>query len=358
MPRLNIEYQGWRVTDFRGYAHATQGSQGKKRRIKITPAVPASASVQEKKRALIAWVVRRQADELRENLTIGSIFELYVEAKRRDQKRSWRDAKSRWNALEPFFGGMCPYDLTSHMCRDYTEIRQAEGKANDTIWSELTEINSALSWAFKEQILSRQISVWRCARSKERERYLTPQEFMKLLSEVDHENAPHIETLLLLGLLTPARREAILELTWNRVDFANRMIHFNAKDMDQRDPLNKGRKKGRTSLPMGDYLHGHLRAQRDISESLYVISYEGQMIKDPKRALNSLKKRAGVLDWTLHDLRRTAATWATEMGVEVKDVRDLLAHSKNSVVTEKHYIHAGQEHLRPVVAMIEGQIAS
>lgn len=85
---------------------------------------------------------------------------------------------------------------------------------------------------------------------------LTPEEAGALL-----RHAPDIETrcFIAIALTTGARREAISELTWDRVDLEAQTFDFNA-------PHTRGdRRQGRAHLPIAQVLADFLKAYRDFA---------------------------------------------------------------------------------------------
>ncbi len=93
--------------------------------------------------------------------------------------------------------------------------------------------------------------IWIPAPSKPRDTFLTKDDLQKLLRHIE---APHIRLFVILGVTTSARMSAILDLTWDRVDFKGKTIDF----------IPPGRiktNKGRNIVPM------NTRAQKALQEA-------------------------------------------------------------------------------------------
>jgi len=68
-------------------------------------------------------------------------------------------------------------------------------------------------------------------------------------------------------LSTTARATALLELTWDRVDFNRRQIHL-------RNPDDIGRRKGRTVVPINNSLNEALYEAYQAAQSDYVLEWQ------------------------------------------------------------------------------------
>jgi integrase len=143
-----------------------------------------------------------------------------------------------------------------------------------------------------------------------------------------------------LALDTAARKEAIHELTWDRVDLERGLIDF-------RRPGQVQTNKRRVPVPVSDRLgpvlaRAHAEWVRDGKPDPYVI---GQ--GDVRTAFETW--RAGTpYEWaTAHVLRHTWATLAARAGVPIWQIAGVLGDDPRTV--EKNYLHHCPEHLRDAV---------
>ena len=79
---------------------------------------------------------------------------------------------------------------------------------------------------------------------------------------------------------------------------------------------------------------------------------KGRRIKGCRKAFNSACRRAGIKDFTFHDLRHTCASWLVEEGVHLLSVRDVLGHSTTEM-TER-YAHMDSQRIHDAVAVLDG----
>ncbi|MBO9451923.1 tyrosine-type recombinase/integrase [Tropicibacter sp. R16_0] len=80
-----------------------------------------------------------------------------------------------------------------------------------------------MNWAEKTGLIDRAPYIERPSKPAPKERYLTRQEITQLLAV---ECAPHTKLAIRLMLSTAARVTAVLELTWDRVDFERGQINL------------------------------------------------------------------------------------------------------------------------------------
>lgn len=137
-----------------------------------------------------------------------------------------------------------------------------------------------------------------------------------------------------LGLATGARHEAILSLTWDRVDLETGYIDFNV-------PGRVVTKKRRPHAPTDDRTLRLLKSACRVREGEYVIMHRGGPLKSVKRAFAEACERAELDGVTPHTMKHTYITWLLRAGVSVWDVSNLTATSAETV--QKVYGHHAKD---------------
>lgn len=174
----------------------------------------------------------------------------------------------------------------------------------------------------------------------QRDRHLIKAEFPKLL---DNSGMPHLRLFVILALSTAGRKSAVLQLTWDRVDFERNQIKLAVAGEKNR--------KGRALVPMTDRLRTELLLPREAAMSPYVIEYAGRAVLNMKEGFAAALERAGLVDVTPHDLRHSAAVWMAESGVSMDEIAQFLDHSDPGI-TYSVYARFSPEYLRKAASAL------
>ncbi len=239
-----------------------------------------------------------------------------------------------WKALKPFWQNVDLKLIDERMCRNYRASRSA---GDATARYELMQISTALGWAVKNgPRLAGRPPVWLPLAPERKTRHLDQQEFAKFFAAV---RADHARLYVMLGLHIMARPSAILELTWDRVDFMRRLIDFTP-------PGHVRTAKRRTIIPISDALLPHLQRGFEARTCQFVIEHGGDRILCIKKAFQAANVRSTVYA-TPYTLRHTGAVWAAEGGVSMPELAQFMGHDDDRT-TQKHYARFSPDHLASV----------
>ncbi len=247
-----------------------------------------------------------------------------------------------WKAIGPHFGRRDGEDITKAECVAYTQMRRKDGKSDGTIHTELGHLRTVLVWAQKRRLISHAPEIDRPQKPAPKDRHLTKVEAQKVLAAA---SLPHVKLCIHLMLATAARISAILELTWDRVDFKRRLIHLI-------DPEQRHNRKGRATVPINDTLMVALQDARRGAMSDYVVEWGGERVKSVKKSIATAAKLAGVDDVSPHVFRHTAAVWMAEAGIPMMEIAQYLGHSTPSI-TYRVYARYSPNHLRNAASALE-----
>ena len=283
---------------------------------------------------------QRQAADLERALAagVGDIVGDIVAAYLKDTKAITKTYMEwMWGVLAPHCSGLRVDQIDRNWCRDYAIKR---GKAPATIRKEIGLLSAAFSWAGKTGHV-----IELPGAPPPRDRHLTKTEFYMLVDAAAPH--PHLQVFLHLALATGARKEAILQLTWDQVHWDRGTIWLGSKPGG----------KARAVVPMTESLRKVLRATQQAQEAAgftcrQVVQYAGEPLKDIKKAFATAVKRAGLKDVTPHDLRHTAAVWMAEADIPMTQIAQFLGHS-SSAVTEKFYARFSPSFLRNAARALE-----
>lgn len=268
--------------------------------------------------------------------TVADAVESYLTEKR-GRARSHGSMLTAWRALKPTFGHLRPDQIGRNLCRAYAVQRRAAGVADGTIIKDLGVLRAALRWAGKASAAVFDLP----PAPPPRETYLTREDFDRLLAAC---TAPHIRLFAILALSTAGRASAILELTWDRVDFERGVIRLSRGE---------DRRKGRATVPMTERARTALVGAAKARETEYAVEWGGKRVKSVKRAFATACRNAGLPDdVTPHILRHSAAVWMAEAGVSMDEIAQYLGHS-SSRVTYAVYARYSPDHLRKAAKALE-----
>lgn len=264
---------------------------------------------------------------------IADLWPRYVKDRIQDGARGDR-FKAHWTALEPHFGHRLGKAVNRDDCRSYALIRREMGYAASTVRTDLELLRACLRWRYQDEAPP----IWIPPASKARDHWLTKEEARAL---VDAAETPHIKLFVILGLTTGARAGAILDLTWDRIDFAHGTIDFRPSGRHQTN-------KRRTVVPMNGISRPALEEAYRARLSDHVIEYAGKPVQSVKKAAQRLSERTGIV-FSPHVLRHTCAVWMAQDNVPMQKIAQCLGHTSTRV-TEQVYARYSPSYMRDASA--------
>jgi integrase len=272
---------------------------------------------------------------------IGALFTDYQDRLNRDAARPDR-AATAWKALAPHFAHCRPAQVTELSCRAYAAGRTQAGVRPATIAKELEILRAALRHAARKKLTDQKAEFWFPPVPERPHRHLTREEASRLEAAC---KSPHVKLFIILALTTAGRREALLSLTWDRVDFANRRIDLAA-------PGASSRRKNRATVPMNPRAEAALREAQACAASTHVIEYAGARIRSIRTAFREAVLAAGVAPCTPHTLRHTAAVWMAQQRVPMSEIARYLGHT-DSRITERTYARYSPDYLQGAAGALD-----
>ena len=281
-------------------------------------------------------------------------------------------------------GRLCPYfkskkikliDLRPRDIQDFINYLYKQKLKGSTIAHYTSNMNTALKEAVIAEIIPS--NPMDRIESVKKEVYIpefyTDNELLDLIEVIKTQD---LELPLTLGILYGLRREEILGLTWNAIDFNNKSItirktvgrgkydgvtQFLIKDI----PKNKSSYR---TLPMFDFITDLLKKYKEkyklnekIFGNTYITDYKdficlmdnGELVKPDyvDRTFSRILKENGFRHIRLHDLRHSCATLLLRNGVPLPEIQKWLGHS--NIITTQRYSHLDQNDKSIPANMIE-----
>ena len=155
-------------------------------------------------------------------------------------------------------------------------------------------------------------------RGAARDRYLDRSEVARLLRAARKSDKArlHLPLYILLGVYCGTRRNALTALQWQPNTAGGWTTWTGVIDFQGGE---RRTKQKRSLVPIPRRLRVFLELARKRTRQ-YVVEYNGQPIVDPKRALATAGRVAGLGHVHSHLLRHTAVTWLVQDGVPLWEV--------------------------------------
>ena len=281
-------------------------------------------------------------------------------------------------------GRLCPYfkskkikliDLRPKDIQNFINYLYKQRLKGSTIAHYTSNMNTALKEAVIAEIIPS--NPMDRIESVKKEVYIpefyTDDELIELIEVIKTQK---LELPLTLGIIYGLRREEILGLTWNAIDFKNKSItirktvgrgkydgvtQFLIKDI----PKNKSSYR---TLPMFDFITNLLNKYKEkyklnekIFGNTYITDYKdficlmdnGELVKPDyvDRTFSRILKENGFRHIRLHDLRHSCATLLLRNGVPLPEIQKWLGHS--NIITTQRYSHLDQNDKSIPANMIE-----
>ena len=322
----------YRLTRLRGVLAITfTGPDGQRRRISTGESDAVAAT-----RFMDRWIREAQRPK---DATINMVLDNYMT--HLEGKASADVAKHQAKPLRVAFGNLMPMQVSKAKVATYVSGRESAGKSAATIRSEVVLLSSAINRAIKDAIIAERPHIETPRNSPPRDLFMERDDFERFLAEC---KGHHVRLFALIAIATGARASAILELTWDRVDFA-------AGTIDLRVPKVRAM-KGRAIVPMTNAARAALSQSRDMAVSDYVIEHGGKPVKRITKGIAAAAARSGLPWVTPHVFRHSAAVWMMRETGDIEQVAEYLGH-ENSDVTRRVYAKYGPQWLRKASSALE-----
>ena len=257
--------------------------------------------------------------------------------------------KKLWKPLHKLpLGGIGRQVVASHL----RVIAKENGPA--TANRARSTLSSMFAWAIGEGLCeSNPIIGTNVQDEKPRARVLTDAELAAIWKAAPDDNYGRIVKLL---MLTGQRRDEVGALRWSEIDLAEKLIKLSdartKNGIEHQIPLSGEA----IAILQGCIRHGDL---------LFGLGPNGFAAWSRKKL--ELDRACGVKGWTIHDLRRTAATRMADLGIQPHVIEAVLNHvsghkagvagiyNRSTYATEKRAaLDTWGNHIRVIIAQSEG----
>ena len=181
-----------------------------------------------------------------------------------------------------------------------------------------------------------------------RERYLTTEEVQRLFDELDTNRNVQVGQVIRLLLYTGARKREVLDAKWEEIDFSRQLLTV---------PPGRSKSKKPRHIPLSDAaieLLQSLPRQDDIPW----VFFNPKTKKPPVSifyAWDSIRKKVGLGEVRLHDLRHSYASFLVNAGRSLYEVQKLLGHHDPKVTMR--YAHLSPQAMLEAANVVGNVVA-
>ena len=308
--------------------------------------------------------VRKRADELRGQIALGQdpceeravlravptlatfVKERYLPFAK-GYKRSWHTDESMLrNHILPLFGHRHLDEIKKEDIVAMHHGRRAgggaPGSANRLLILMRYLFNLALRWELSGLSKNPTAGVPLFEENNKFERYLTKEEAQRLYEVVSHSENRMLKFIVPMLILTGARKREVLDARWQDFDLDMRIWRI---------PTSKSGKARHVPLSNGALqVLAEVRVEqatwpKSALDSTWVFANPdtGKPFVSIFCAWNTSRKRAGLPEVRMHDLRHSFASFLINNGRSLYEVQKILGHTQ--VRTTQRYAHLAQETL-------------
>ena len=296
-----------------------------------------TADLQEAQQLLTEWFIANVRPQKAEpaSLPLADVLLAHWErhAKKQRSSPTQKMALAYWNE---HFGASSVAEATTRASRDgFVAFLEAKGMKPSAVARVISVGKAALRAAWEHGEIS-SLPAFKNVEEGDKQprgRPLTVEEVRALL-----QNATgYMRTYIVLLAGTGARPEALLQLTWDRIDLKSGIITLNPSGRAQ---TKKRRPTIRVCEALRRYLE-RLKGETKPNETDAVVSGDGEALASVKTAWRTLRKNAGFgKDVQPTSFRHTVARWLRANSVPPWEVAAFLGHRMPGYNITEVYAHA------------------
>jgi len=281
-----------------------------------------------------------QLRNLKAEITLGELFEQFLELHAKVHKRTWRYDESMFKLYFSHWSARSISTITRrevHTLHGQMGKDNGEHQANRAFALLSTIYEKGREWGYTGEnpcFKLKKFSV------QSRERFLQESELPSFFKAVMAEPTEIQRDFIFLLLFTGARKSNVLGMAWEDINFDLRVWNIPAKQSKNATAY---------TVPLvNPALEILLRRQKENTASPWVFpsqSKSGHLV-EPKKAWNRVKNISELEDVRMHDLRRTIGSWMAITGASLLTIAYALGHKISSLSVTAVYARASVEPIR------------
>ena len=264
-------------------------------------------------------------------------------------KRSWGTDDSLYrNHIKEVFGDIKMNQITKGKVREFLHSKVGSGSAKGTVNRMLVllrySFNLAIDWETPSVTDNPAKGVKPFQENNKIERYVTQEESFALKQALETSENPMLKYIIAFLLLTGARKQEALKARWEDIDLTANVWRI---------PLFKSGKVRHITLSDTAVIFLTLVQGHNVTLLGQAYLTSPYVFPNPKTlkpfctifySWDTARKKAGLAEVRIHDLRHTFASTLVNNGVSLYEVQKLLGHAH--IRTTERYAHLKQERLQ------------
>lgn len=287
--------------------------------------------------------------EQRQAPTLAEFAERYLADHARPKKKALSveaDERNLKNHVLPALGRKKLPDITrADIARFHHGMHDKPGAANRCLMLLSKIFNLAELWGLRPDNTNPCRHIEKFAEKKIK-RFLSRAEYARLGAVLAETNIkqPSVTAAILLLIYTGCRRDEILTLRWEHVDFDHKSLNL------------PDSKTGQKSVHLNEAALDVLRAIQPVEGNPWVIvgNIKGRHLVNIEKPWRAIRERAGLADVRLHDLRHSFASVGAATGIGLPILGALMGHKE--ATTTQRYAHLAADPLRAANELIGQEI--
>ncbi len=262
----------------------------------------------------------RERAAIRDEMTLGELFENYLENHARRHKRTWRADVAMFRL---YFDGLRLRKISSITKSELVALHVRLGKRGHYAANRAMELMSSMfsrakEWGWTGENPASGIKAFR---ERRRQRFLDADELPAFFESLAKERNGTVRDFILSSLLTGARQSNVASMSWPEIRWGRGIWEIPAEKSKSGEAMDV-----MLTPPMLELLE---RRKADPgAHAMWVFPGVGKTghLVELKSAWARILKRAGITDCRLHDLRRTLGSWQALQGASLVVIGASLGH--------------------------------
>lgn len=271
---------------------------------------------------------------------IHEIYMPHAIATRRSAEQDWGLFR---NHIFPVFGKIGLDEITRADIARFIQEKKQSGLMASTCNRILAKIKASFSYAEEIELIKIDQNPTRLVKPfsepPHHDRFLSRDEAQRLLIQVSASGSPMLKYIIPFLLLTGARKGEAINAEWPHVNMDTRtwVVPVSKNGRPRFITLSNGAIK--ILIAVRDFTRERLGNNKYIFPNIAT----GKPYKQIFHPWDIARRRAGLSDVRIHDLRHSFASVLVNQGMTLYDVKELLGHS--NITTTQRYAHLSKDRL-------------